>query len=161
MFFRILVLLPFVSLAISKSLVNSSFDDFCTALDILAGKLKQIGFVLVITEQADSDIKYATNACPTMALPEDQAKLVLAKFKVLNSLVGIAHDCAINSRAQVAEVGLMPEVVPVIKSVKEDCNNLVTKTLKCTPGGLYSSMTAEGAAINKALQEVADAYTAK
>ncbi|KAK0481213.1 hypothetical protein EDD18DRAFT_1363165 [Armillaria luteobubalina] len=154
MFLRILALLPFVSLAISSIVVDNSFHKFCANIDTFAAEV-----VLSVAKAADSDIKDATNTCPTTVLSEGQGHVVLSKFEDLKPSFLKVCQCVIDSRKDVDKLHFT-QAVPIIKLFKEDLNALMEKVLKCTPDGSRAGMDAADEEIIRALQKVADAYNA-
>ncbi|KAK0184912.1 hypothetical protein F5146DRAFT_1005970 [Armillaria mellea] len=128
MFFRILALLPFVSLAISSVLVDRSFDDFNSKMDTLIATV-----LFSDANAADSDIKQASNTCPSTVLSEDQGKVVLGKINDLKPSLLNVCNCVKESKPEFDKLGFTAEVASAVKSIKDDGNTLMDKVLACTP----------------------------
>ncbi|KAK0432231.1 hypothetical protein EV421DRAFT_1911133 [Armillaria borealis] len=174
MFFRILALLPFVSLAILNSPVDSAdFDDFCADLDTLTVKVKQMEMDCATFQQTpneqvlfsdskkvDSEIKDATNTCPITILSEAQGQVVLSKVSDLKSPLLNVCNCVIASQEDFNKLGVTAEVGIVVKEVNADGNDLMNKVLGCTPDGSQAGMEAEHEDIVAALQKLDETYNA-
>ncbi|PBK58612.1 hypothetical protein ARMSODRAFT_1028109 [Armillaria solidipes] len=154
MFFRILALLSFISLAILNSLVDSAgFNDFCADLDTLTEKV-----LFSDAKTVDSDIKNANDTCPTTVLSEAQGQIVLSEVSDLKSPLLNVCNCVIASRDNFNKLGLTTAVGPIVKEVDADGNTLMNKVLGCTPDGSQAEMEAEHKDIVAALQKVDEAY---